>query len=60
MYICIHIHIYNYIYMILFIFRERGRDKERKGNTDIRGKHPSVASPMCPNQGPNLHPRHVP
>ena len=36
---------------ILFIFRDReGRQKERERNIDVREKHWSVASHMCPNQ----------
>ena len=38
------------------MFRERGREKEREGNTDLKEKHQSVASHMCPDWGSNLQP----
>ena len=38
--------------LYLFIFeREEGREKERERNIDVREKHQSVASRMCPDQG---------
>ena len=45
---------------ILLIFRERRREKERERNIEVREKCPAVASRRCPDQGPNLRPRHVP
>ena len=39
----------------LILERERGREGEREGE-----KHPSFDSHMCPDQGPNMQPRHVP
>ena len=49
-----------YLKIYLFIFRERGREGERERNISVWEKHWSVASRTCPNQGPNLQPRHVP
>ena len=51
---------------MLIDFRERGRggerERERDGerNIDMREKHRSVASRMCPDRGSNLQPRFVP
>ena len=40
---------------------ERGRrEGERERNIKLREKHPSVASPTCPDGGPNLQFRHMP
>ena len=39
-------------------FRERRRERER--NTDVRKKHPSVASYMYPDQGSNPQPAKPP
>lgn len=36
--------------MIFFLERKEGRERERK-NTNIREKHPSVASRLCPSRG---------
>ena len=64
MYICVSISIFSWrsvFKKILFIFRERGKEgAERKRNIDVREKHQLVASPMCPNWGLNLLPRHMP
>ena len=35
-------------------------EKQREGNIDVREKYQSVASPMCPEQGLNLQPGHMP
>ena len=40
---------------MLIDLRERGREGEREGK-----KHRSAASCLCPDQGTNLQPRHVP
>ena len=47
---------------MLVDFREReGKERrERERNIDLRVKHRLVATCMCPNQEPNLQPRHVP
>ena len=42
------------IFIIYFIYLVLERGEEREGE-----KHQSVAPCMCPNQGPNLQPRHV-
>ena len=47
-------------FIYLFLERGEGREKEMKRNISVREKHWSVASGACPNQGPNLQPRHVP
>ena len=46
---------------VVCIFRERGREGEREErNTDVREKHPLVASRTRPGWRPNLQSRHVP
>ena len=47
-------------FIYLFLKRGEGREKERQRNTDAREKHQSFASCLCPDQGLNLKPRHVP
>ena len=47
-------------FIYLFLERGEGKKKEREGNIDVTEKHQSVSSCMCPNQGSNLKPRHVP
>ena len=46
--------------MFIDLEREERREKERERNIIVRQKYQSIASCMCPNQGPNLRPRHVP
>ena len=36
------------------------RERERERDIDVREKHPSIASHMCPDQGLNAQPRLVP
>ena len=45
---------------MLIDFTERGREGEKEGEKHECEKHRSVASHTCPDQGPNLQPRHVP
>ena len=51
------------LFLILFIylFLERGerREKERERNIDVRERHQSVASCMCPDWGLNTQPKYV-
>ena len=42
------------------VFFSLEREEERERNIGVREKHQSVFSHMCPIQGPNLQPRHVP
>ena len=39
---------------------ERERVREERRHISVREKHQLVASCMCPDQGLNLQPRHVP
>ena len=50
----VHIFFYPYPRTRLVILERGGREGEREGE-----KHWSVASYVCPNHGPNLHPRYV-
>ena len=45
---------------LLILERGEGREREWERNIDVREKHRSVASHMCPVGEPNLQPRHVP
>ena len=54
-----------YLFVCLFIYLfilETGevKEKERERNMDMKEKHQSVVSLACPDQEPNLKPRHVP
>ena len=40
--------------------REGGEGMERERNINVKEKHWSVASHVCPDQGLNLQPRHLP
>ena len=48
-----------FIYSLL-LEREEGIKKEREANISVREEHLLLASCMCLDQGPNLHPRYVP
>ena len=47
-------------FIYLFLDTREEREKEGERNIDVREKHRSIASRMCPAQGPNLKSRHVP
>ena len=61
-YICIYVYIYihthTYLYLHFFLREEGEREGEKKIN--VRGKPPSVATCMRPDQGLYLQPRYVP
>ena len=49
------------IFIYVFSFRDRRRKGEREErNIDVREKHQSAASQLCPKTGLNLQPRHIP
>ena len=48
---------FNFLFIYLL---ERGDEREKERETQMWEKNGSVASHMCPNQGPNPQARHIP